>query len=1050
MNVISGGYMPEYGRTTGGVLSAITKTGSNEFHGGAFSYYSPGGLAGTPKVVPQAIDTVIGTSPLAYSYDIGADVGGPIVKDKLWFYVGFDYSTENYDVNRAFYSQIPDGMGGVKIDPTTGNPATQHINGLDQHFSAVSQTFQAIGKLTYALNDDNKLTATFIASPTQTGGNGRFAVDPTAGGPETNANGFSGTYSSLAHKLDSASYDTNLKWSTELDNKRILVDTIAGWHHQYNDVLPADGTLPGSGQGLSAYPNVQWAQSPNYHGLPEFEGNAFKTACTPPPGSSVNTLCPLTSYSSGGPTGQIGVQTYDRYTLGSTLTYLFQGLGHHVVKVGVSGEYTVFDHLKGHSGGTNIIESTQGQLSDAEHFGVLIGPDNPSFLEPFHIVTKSTIAGGFIQDSWSVLDKFTLNVGLRYDIQLMQAADGSVGLTMPNEWAPRVGIIYDPTNEGRSKIFANYARYYENVPLGLADGSLSGEPSVLATYGTSCNSTTVSKPNGCQNNQNRTIGNALNGSPTPYAPSQKWGTFGAGAEPVDPNIQPTTTDEIVGGFEYEILKDMRAGVTYDKRWIVRWIEDMSNDNRQTFFIGNPGYGIAQGFPQASRDYDAGTLYVMKNFSDEWLLSASYTLSSLRGNIGGLFGQNGELDPNHNAAFDTKTIMVNSYGPLPGDHTHDIKIFGAKDWKLTNTQGFSTGMAFRAKSGTPLDFFASDASYGQGTYLLEPRGSAGRLPWVYDIDVNLGYRYSIDKDKTYHAGSRHLQSLFNFQDVTSVDENYTLANATGVQNGTLAQATVYPSGSPARPLNLGDKNPNFLNPAGFQESSAIPLRAPWHVLDLGMDGRRIVARGTNTVKSRRNVAVWSSVGAVVVAVAGPAGCSEPAVRCTAQDGEAIARYEIVSQTGACDSMTLPGLANADFSLYPIGVESYVPTPSDPNAANEVGSMALQPEWLGAEFEDAQLNAATDPTLPPATASAFANYPYPGGAPAPPPNGPAGANYIYSWGKFATVFPDASGICKVPTLGTSSLDYPAIPAHLAVATVASPLGSPTWVAATRHPR
>ncbi len=60
-----------------------------------------------------------------------------------------------------------------------------------------------------------------------------------------------------------------------------------------------------------------------------------------------------------------------------------------------------------------------------------------------------------------------------------------------------------------------------------------------------------------------------------------------------------------------------------------------------------------------------------------------------------------------------------------------------------------------------------------------------------------------------------------------------------------------------------------------------------------------------------------------------------------------------------SSALPNLPASDPSPFPIGVESYVPTPSDPNAANEVGSIALQPEWLGARVEDAQLNAATDP-------------------------------------------------------------------------------------------
>jgi hypothetical protein len=813
-NVISGGYMPEYGRTTGGVLSANTKSGSNEFHGGAFSYWSPGGLSQTPKLAPGvgAQGTQLINTPQAFQYDIGADVGGPIIKDKLWFYVGFDYSTEVYHVNETYWHQLYSATtpGGVQLD-ANGNPVVQQINGMNQTYLAQSQTYQAIAKLTYAINSNNRVTATFIMSPTTAGGPGKFAVDPTSGGPEIAA-GTNGTYTALAHNLSSGSYDTNLKWSTEAMNKRILVDTMVGWHTQYNNLLPSDGSLPGSGQGLSAYPDVGWNAGGSgvaFHNLNQFEpvpGNA----CI---GAKNTNLCPVQNWFSGGPTGQIATQTFNRVVLGSTLTYLFEALGHHVVKVGVSAEYTDYNHIKGHSGGTNILESASGALSDSEHFGVLAGPDNPSFLEPFKITTKSLIAGGFLQDSWSILDKVTVNAGLRYDIQEMYAGNGALGLSFPNEWAPRLGVVWDPTQQGLSKVFASYARYFENVPLGLADGAISGEPGVLATYGSNCTPAAVAMPNGCQSSTYRTIGNAAVGSPTPYSPSQHWGSFGAGADAVDPNTKPTTEDEISGGLEYELFKDARVGLSYTKRWIVRWIEDMSLDNRSTFFIGNPGYGIGSAYPKAQRNYDAATLYVMKNFGDEWLLSASYTLSYLRGNIIGLYNQNGELDPNHNADFDTLSIMTNSYGPLPGDQTHSFKVFGAKDWVINRENGFSTGMAFRAHSGTPLNFLASDILYGQGVDLLEPRGSAGRTPWVYDVDVNVGYRYSFSRDRTVTLGV-DIFNLFGFQTATSYDENYTFANAVGAPNGTLKQATVYPGGG-SRPLNLGDKNANFLNPTGFQ-------------------------------------------------------------------------------------------------------------------------------------------------------------------------------------------------------------------------------------------
>ena len=90
--------------------------------------------------------------------------------------------------------------------------------------------------------------------------------------------------------------------------------------------------------------------------------------------------------------------------------------------------------------------------------------------------------GGFVQDSWSVLDKVTVNLGARYDAQHSTATDGKLGLTLPNQWSPRLGLIYDPTQRGGSKFFVNYARYYENAPLDLADVALAGEPQIKGAY----------------------------------------------------------------------------------------------------------------------------------------------------------------------------------------------------------------------------------------------------------------------------------------------------------------------------------------------------------------------------------------------------------------------------------------------------------------------------------------------------------------------------------------------------------------------------------------
>ena len=51
----------------------------------------------------------------------------------------------------------------------------------------------------------------------------------------------------------------------------------------------------------------------------------------------------------------------------------------------------------------------------------------------------------------------------------MQGTDGLNRLVLNDQWSPRVGVVWDPTQQGRSKIFANYGRYYENIPLDMAE-----------------------------------------------------------------------------------------------------------------------------------------------------------------------------------------------------------------------------------------------------------------------------------------------------------------------------------------------------------------------------------------------------------------------------------------------------------------------------------------------------------------------------------------------------------------------------------------------------
>ena len=102
IDIVTGGYMPEYGRNSGGVISAVTKSGGNEFHGSVFGTFTPGSLAGTPGTVGGATSTVQGQREVGNIGDIGATLGGYLIKDRLWFFAGIQWSAQRYIYSRSF------------------------------------------------------------------------------------------------------------------------------------------------------------------------------------------------------------------------------------------------------------------------------------------------------------------------------------------------------------------------------------------------------------------------------------------------------------------------------------------------------------------------------------------------------------------------------------------------------------------------------------------------------------------------------------------------------------------------------------------------------------------------------------------------------------------------------------------------------------------------------------------------------------------------------------------------------------------------------------
>jgi outer membrane receptor protein involved in Fe transport len=831
-NVISGSYNAEYGRAGGGIITAQTKSGSNEFHGSVFANFTPGVLASAaPQIITRGASAVL-QAQLWNIADFGAELGGPILKDRLWFYAGFSPTFSRRRDTRTLNTYRVDtdpvtGDESYGVD-STGNLATTEIAGYSRNRFDDRRSINYIAKLTLLINSDNNLSVSVIGS-----NNNRHA--PYGGlGSEAFTNrlaGFSRAESSLT---------TVLKYSGGFFDKHLLFDASVGYFRQTNQPygLPDDGSQIGGNTGSAGTSEIILRNSSSPISLTDLEDlpDNVKAACSAASGTTLPG-CPATgsgiTYTIGG-FGYLQQNTMDRVQARASVTYLLSALGHHVFKGGIDYEYDRYNVLKAYSGGVAARQATNGaSIADYRGYAFLSGPDEINRLLSVNVTPVTSQFGAYLQDSWSIFDRVTLNAGVRYDTQQLYDATGKLGMALNNMWSPRIGLIFDPTQQGRSKIYANFARYYQAMPLNIADRALSGENQ--AGFTRACGVDDLRNPDGSLNPNlisttakcQQYVFNGSTNNPSRYA-----AVTGGGRSPVDPNLQAQAKDEIVVGGEYEVISDLRIGVSYTKSWVLNIVEDMSNDEGSTYFIGNPGYGLATAFPKATRNYDAVTLLATKVMSDGWFAQLSYTWSYLRGNWAGFVRpETGQIDPGSNSTFDLKSLLANQDGPLPGDRTHFIKGFASKQFVIAGNLSLLIGLTYTASSGTPVSYLGSHPLYGPGEAYVMPRGAAGRTPWIHEVSVKGGIGYQINKDYGVQF-SVDVLNFLNTANATTVDENLTQENVLPytLAPGQTAQGALCIGGNagptcPSTPvvrsdditttLNTSQYSTNFKQPTAYQ-------------------------------------------------------------------------------------------------------------------------------------------------------------------------------------------------------------------------------------------
>ncbi|WP_438002922.1 TonB-dependent receptor [Sorangium sp. So ce321] len=840
VNVLTSGLKPEYGGVTGGVSSVVTKTGTNELHGSLFSSITPGVLEGARRPVRREGQTIQTDITLSSIRDIGFDIGGPIREGRLWYYSGAALSLTRFDMDRYLNRQVWNGAGPNAepvIDSETGGTAVTPIPGTNRLYHADQRGAQAIGKLTWQANENIRGEVVAFGSYLRAGGNGTFAVRPQTGDVEHS--NIAGTFGSLASDVTASSINAATVLSASFMDRRLLLDVSFAGARYRTATLPSDGSSLGNDGGLASIPHV-WDRKggPESHSITEY-GEATAETCpfietVGADGSGLRVpMCPVSEYHRGGTRG-IDISTFHHFHGKASVTWLAKALGQHVVKVGLDADVSTFDHELAYPGGVWFRENSEGTRYTGTRYGYLVGPDQPKILPSLQTSSASVDVGGFVQDGWSVAQGLVVNLGVRYDSQVLVGDEGRVAIALHHEWAPRVGLVYDLTRAGRSRVFGSFARYFESIPLSLADRSFPGDRIVRASYHKDPEHPDACVPLGPE------PAKAVCDKATPgnrqWNPNRAWTVLGGEPAQIDPSLRPQSLDEIVLGAECELIPGGRIALHYTKRYMNDVVEDVSRDNGSTSFIGNPGAGIARDVPAAVRNYDAVTLLAAKSFSRGWLAQASYTLSWLRGNYAGLFQpETTQLQPNRNSDFDSPLLWINRTGDLPGDRRHQIKVFGAKDFAVASWAHITVGLAVRAQSGGPTNYLAGYPGYGSTEVFILPRGSGERLPWVASVDPRLVSSFALGEGMAL-SFSVDAFNVFNFHAVTAVDNRYTSASITPIENGTSADM---PAGEPLEcnrpacklvyaesdtPFDPKDKNPNFGKPTAYQAPLQVRIAA----------------------------------------------------------------------------------------------------------------------------------------------------------------------------------------------------------------------------------
>jgi hypothetical protein len=433
-------YEAEYGRNSGAVINIVTKSGANQLHGSALEFNRTSSVGGARNFFNTQ-----GSQDPFHNNQFGGSLGGPIVKDKTFFY--FNYEGQRESGAQAGLSCVPTGSapdGSLSPDDAS-NPVIKAL--LARHpwpapnieggcpNLATSTRFSnrvdsLIAKIDHNFNASNLLTGRYYFGDSDQS----FPFAQLAGGLLPGFN----TVTPTRVQLVSLSY-VKVVNSSQVNEARL------GWNRFVEGFFPEDSSFNPSSIGLNT-----GVTSPFDFGLPKMSVGDFSVigATNSVPRARVDSNWHFVdnySWKVGGHDIKFGYE-FRRTTIALNQDNTFRGR---------FSFDTLADFLNGLPSGGKIAQgSTRRHTVENNH-------------------------GFYIQDSFRWTPRLTVNYGMRWDYfgvpsersNLFYRFDPTVesGLTNVgqlydkdyNNFAPRIGIAYDVTGKGRTVIRAGWGLFYD-------------------------------------------------------------------------------------------------------------------------------------------------------------------------------------------------------------------------------------------------------------------------------------------------------------------------------------------------------------------------------------------------------------------------------------------------------------------------------------------------------------------------------------------------------------------------------------------------------------